>query len=256
MMPMAGTVVSHAEQVMGTVASFTVHPGQLTERDALAAVEASCDVLHSADSVFSLWLPESPMSRLRNGSITLEQAPAEIGEVLELCLSARNASGGWFDPWVMPGGIDPTGLVKGWAVERALEPLRRAGADAALLNAGGDIAAFSSRLPGERWRIGIRHPWRPDALACVLEITDAVATSGSYERGPHLIDPRDGRPGGAAASATVTGPRLAMADALATAVAVGGEEALERVRSLDGYEAYMIGTDGSETATDGIAFAS
>ena len=83
----------------------------------------------------------------------------------------------------------------------------------------------------------------------------AVATSGPYERGAHLIDPATGRPASRAASATVTGPSLALADALATGVAVGGDEALAVVTGLDGYAAYLIRPDGSETDTGGIAFA-
>ena len=77
-------------------------------------------LLHHADEVFSTWQPDSPISRLRSGQITDAQAPAEVAEVLERCAAARELSGGWFDPWAMPGGIDPTGFVKGWAAQRAL----------------------------------------------------------------------------------------------------------------------------------------
>jgi len=153
------------------------------------------------------------------------------------------------------------------------------------------VAVFGSPADGHRWRVGIRHPWRADALACVIEVGQgpvteerglepaggsgpwgpgacprgggasprasiaAVATSGPYERGAHLIDPATGRPAGRAASATVTGPSLALADALATGVAVGGDEALTVVAALDGYAAYLIRPDGSEADTGGIAFA-
>jgi thiamine biosynthesis lipoprotein len=213
----------------------------------------------------------------------------------------------------MPGGFDPTGLVKGWATERALAELRGAGLAGALINGGGDVAVFGSPADGQRWRVGIRHPWRADALACVIEVGQgpvtedragvpgvaprastglepaggsgpwgpgacprgelgrgggveasrvpsrasiaAVATSGPYERGAHLIDPATGQPASRAASATVTGPSLALADALATGVAVGGDEALAVVAGLDGYAAYLIRPDGSETDTGGITFA-
>ena len=154
----------------------------------------------------------------------------------------------------MPGGVDPTGLVKGWAVERALAVLRAAGIPAALINGGGDVAAYGGPAPGEPWRIGVRHPWRPGALAGIIEVQAAVATSGTYERGSHLIDPHTGRAGSRAVSATVTGPSLTLADALATAVAVGGDEALGLVAGLEGYEGYLIRPDGSETGTGGITF--
>ncbi len=248
-------LITHAETAMGTVFSFSVARGGLPLTAVRDAVEPACAALHWADAVFSTWDRQSPVSRLRRGEATLGGLPPEVGEVLELCRAARAASGGWFDPWAMPGGVDPTGLVKGWAVERALAVLRDAGMPAALINGGGDLAAFGGPAPGEAWRVGVRHPWRPGALAGIIEVGAAVATSGTYERGSHLIDPRTGRAGSRAASATVTGPSLALADALATAVAVGGDDALAMVAGLDGYEAYLIRPDGTEEDTGGITFA-
>ena len=246
--------LAHAEPAMGTVFSFAVITGALPQAAVRAAVAGACEVLHHCDAVFSTWDETSPVSRFRRGEVTLSQMPPEFHEVLEECRAGKQASDGWFDPWAMPGGFDPTGLVKGWATERALGVLRDAGAPAALINGGGDVAAFGSPGGGQRWRVGIRHPWRPDALAGIVETTGAVATSGCYERGPHLIDPRTGQPASQAASATVTGPRLALADALATGVAVGGDEALPAVSRLAGYAAHLIRSDGSETSTGGIEF--
>jgi thiamine biosynthesis lipoprotein len=251
----AGLVVVHDEPVMGTVASFTVHPGALSPDEVEAAVAAACAELHRLDGIFSTWLDESPMSRLRRGELALSEAPSEIAEVLDLCNAAKTATAGWFDPWSMPGGVDPTGLVKGWAVESAAKVLRRAGAASGMVNAGGDIAAFGEPSAGQPWRIGIRHPWRVDALACVLEIAAAVATSGTYERGEHLLNPFTGKHASRVASASVTGPDLAIADAFATALAVAGEIGLDFVRDAVGYDAYLILLDGTEVSTGGISFA-
>ena len=261
-------LITHAEPVMGTVCSFAAVPGGLPPDAVRAAIDAACRVLHRCDAVFSTWDPGSPVSRLRRGEATLGQMPPEFAEVLAECRAAKAASGGWFDPWAMPGGFDPTGLVKGWATEQALEALRGAGMAGALVNGGGDVAVFGAPATGQRWRVGIRHPWRPDALACVIELglepsggsggsppRASIATSGPYERGAHLIDPATGRPASRAASATVTGPSLALADALATGVAVGGDEALALVAGLPGYAGYLIRPDGSEADTGNIAFA-
>lgn len=236
--------------VMGTVVSFTVLG--LGEDAAHAALDQACQVLREADETFSLWKPGSPVSRLRRGETELAQVPPDVAEVLELCRTARSWSRGWFDPWAMPGGIDPTGLVKGWAVERARDVLREAGATGALVSGGGDLAVFGRPARGRKWRAGIQHPWRRDALAGIIEVRAAAATSGSYERGPHLIDPRTGRPGHRGVSATVTGPSLALADALATAVAVGGDDALEAVGALGEYGGYLIRPDGGESYAGGI----
>jgi thiamine biosynthesis lipoprotein ApbE len=312
------SLTTHAEPVMGTVFSFTAVHGDLPPDAVRAGLAAACRILHDCDTLFSTWDPESPLSRFRRGEAALGQMPPEFTEVLRECRAAKEASAGWFDPWAVPGGFDPTGLVKGWAAARALEELRGAGLPGALINGGGDVAVFGSPADGHRWRVGIRHPWRADALACVIEVGQgpvteesgrrpsggsggspprasgpgpmteesgrrpsggsggspprastggvpgrlaarasiaAVATSGPYERGAHLIDPATGQPASRAASATVTGPSLALADALATGVAVGGDEALAVVAGLDGYAAYLIRPDGSEADTGGIAFA-
>ena len=154
---------------MGTVVSFslredrstTTEPGEeQARRERIdAGVERARAKLQWVDDVFSTWKPESPMSRLRRGDIRLEDTPREVADVLELCRRVRVASDGWFDPWAMPGGVDPTGLVKGWAVERALDEFKMAGAPAAMINAGGDIAVFGQPAPGQPWRIAIENPW-------------------------------------------------------------------------------------------------
>jgi len=239
---------------MGTVFSFHIDAGDCTSGRARDAIASACAQLHQMDDIFSTWKPESPISRLRSGRC-LEDPPPEMVIVLELCEQGRALSQGWFDPWAMPGGFDPTGLVKGWATEQALEVVRTADVKAAMVNGGGDIGVFGR--PGDTcgWRIGIRHPWRPEALACVLEVDSAIATSGCYERGPHLVNPKDGKMLSRTASASVVGPSLALCDALATALVVAGEDGPELARSLSGYESYIIAVDGKEYATEGIVFA-
>jgi thiamine biosynthesis lipoprotein len=237
---------------MGTVVSFSVLAGS---EHALEAIDEACGLLHALDSTFSTWLQHSPMSRYRSGQIAIDEAPEELACVLACCERARELSRGWFDPWAMPGGVDPTGLVKGWAVERCLDLLQARGISAALINAGGDVGVLGAPSPGQPWRVGIRHPWREDALARVILTEVAVATSGHYERGFQLIDPFSGELSCSVASATVTGPSLALADALATAAAVAGPVALEIVAGIEGYEAYLILPDGTELVSDGLTSA-
>ncbi|MCU4186255.1 FAD:protein FMN transferase [Acidiferrimicrobium sp. IK] len=242
----------HAEEVMGTVVSFTVFaPASVDTRTLL---QRACDSLQRDDRMFSTWKPDSPMSRYRAGTLSADELPDEVVGVLERCRQLRTLTGGWFDPWAMPGGVDPTGMVKGWAAQRALDVLVDGGVDAALVNAGGDLAAAGTPPGGGGWRIGIRHPWQPVAFAAVVAVTAAVATSGDYERPGQLVDPTTGAVSRRAASATVVGPDLAVADALATALAVGGSDVFDRFSALSGYEAYLIGVDGLEVATEGMPF--
>lgn len=206
-------------------------------------------ILHRADEIFSTWKPDSPVSRLRRGELSSAQAPAEVAEMLDLCAVARDLSGGWFDPWAVPGGFDPSGYVKGWAAQNALAALRSDGICGVLVNAAGDIASSGDLGNGTPFRIGIADPFAPLRLAEIVELTGAIATSGTYERGAHLIDPRSGRPAARAASASVAGPDLGLADALATALAVAGEQGLPLIDRLDGYEALVINPDGSKRRT-------
>jgi thiamine biosynthesis lipoprotein len=237
--------VKHVERVMGTAVSFDVRGGTPD------AVADACGILQRADAVFSTWEPDSPMSRLRRGGLSLGEAPGEIAEVLDLCAKARQMSRGWFDPWRMPGGVDPTGLVKGWAAQRAADALRDAGVEAAMVNAAGDIVTFGEPEPGQPWRLGIRDPSRPDRIAWVVATRDgAVATTAAYERGDHVLDPHTGAPARAALSATVTGPDLTLADALATGLFAAGVAGLELIDVLPGYGALVVEPGGETYLTD------
>jgi thiamine biosynthesis lipoprotein len=206
-------------------------------------------VLHRADAVFSTWKKDSPVSRLRRGEITLVDAPPEVALVLERCNEARHLSHGWFDPWAMPGGVDPTGLVKGWAADRALEVIAATGVQGAMVSAGGDVVFRGEPEAGRRWRIGVQNPFDRGSIVAVVEPPGAVATSGSYERGDHVLDPHTGRPADGAVSATVCGPALDMADALATGLLACGPDGLDWFGALDGFEAMVIVPDGTTAKT-------
>jgi FAD:protein FMN transferase len=255
--PAGAAPVHHLEHVMGTVVTFDVHGCNRAahDREVYVHLARARALLHRYDALFSLWTPNSLMSRLRRGEITLDEAPPEVALVLDLCREARRATRGWFDPFALPGGVDPTGLVKGWAAQQALLKLTEAGYGNCIVNAGGDVA--TSGHPGglDAWRVGIQHPMSRAHLMGVVAVTGAIATSGTYERGAHLTDPHTGRPRARCASATVVGPDLALADALATGLAVAGDEGFEFIETQVGYEAFAVFTDGSTRGSTGWQFA-
>jgi FAD:protein FMN transferase len=243
---------------MGTVVSLSLLATTEAATTTEAALARAITELHYVDTVFSTWKADSPMSRVRRGEIALDAAPPDIAWVLELCRRAKEASGGWFDPWRLPGGVDPTGLVKGWAAELALAELRRGGVTAAMINAGGDIATYGEPEPGQPWRVGLRHPLDADGLMAVVELggaARAVATSGSYERGLHVLDPSTLEPAQALLAATVVGPDLAFVDALATGLYASGGQALARVAGLRGYSGLIVDSSGVVRTTPGFPFA-
>jgi FAD:protein FMN transferase len=252
-----GHVLHHLEDVMGTIVVIDVYAAPGGPDDELRRQLADAvAILHRADETFSTYRPGSQVSRLRRGEITPAQVPAEVADVLVRCAVARDVSGGWFDPWAMPGGFDPAGYVKGWAAQQALAAFTAPGLCGVLVNAAGDIASTGGPAPGRPFRVGITDPLAPRQLAGVVELTGAIATSGSYERGSHLIDPHTGQPTARAASASVTGPDLGLADALATAPAVAGQPGLDLVAGLAGYEALIITAGGRHHRTERFPIAS
>jgi FAD:protein FMN transferase len=132
-------------------------------------------------------------------------------------------------------------------VQRAADTLRAAGVEHFCINAGGDIATAGA------WRVGIRHPHDAQALAAVIEVEDmAVATSGLYERGEHVVTPSTGRAPGGVLSVTVVGPDLGTADAYATAALAMGADGPAWTLGLPGYEAMTILADETVLATPGF----
>ena len=111
------------------------------------------------------------------------------------------------------------------------------------------------RPDSEGWRIGIQHPSvRNRVAAVVIAVDAAVATSGVYERGDHVLDPRSGCPATGLESVTVIGPDLAVADAFATAaVALGDRDGMEWLATRAGYEALAITANGIVVTTPGFA---
>ncbi len=240
---------------MGTIVTVDLYGTDPLDRPTIdAAVADAAATLHRAERTFSTWQADSPLSRLRRGEISLGETPSEVADVLDACRAAKELSGGWFDPWAMPGGVDPTGYVKGWAAARALEALRVEGVEGAMVNAAGDIASFGG-VRANPFRVGIVRPDSPATLACVVTLHGSIATSGTYQRGSHLVNPFSGGATVRVASASVTGADLGLADALATALAVGGDEVLARIERLEGYEALTIDFDGVRGWTTGFAFA-
>lgn len=239
----------HVEHVMGMPVEIDVRGGA---RGAGEAVAAAFAVLRRADEVFSTYKPDSQVSRLGRGEITLADCVPEVDEVLTRCAELRERTGGFFSVRAA-GALDPSGYVKGWAVDRAARALYAGGVTTFAVNAGGDVIARGVPEPESCWRIGIRHPLEHDEVFAVLEGTDiAVATSGEYERGRHIADPHTGLPPEGLLSATVVGPDLPTADAYATAIFAMGEAGPEWALGIDGYAALCVTADERVLSTPGV----
>jgi FAD:protein FMN transferase len=236
-----GAVVRSADFAMGTVVTFELGVDGCARSRAARALRRSRALLHRADEVLGTWRPDSPINRLRREEITLAQAPPEVAEVLWCCADARRLSGGWFDPWASAGGVDPAGMVRGWAVGGALDVLRRAGVRAACIHAGSVSAAYGRPAPDQA---GLRPDGRGTLLPTTTGETVAVATAPAGGAGA-------GRP-----ATTVTGPDPALAEALASAVlSAGPDEGLALVSRIPGYGAVIVDGCGATRATPGFVAA-
>jgi FAD:protein FMN transferase len=241
----------HAEHVMGTVVSFDV-PAWAGQDPETGVLGSAVRWLHWVDATFSPYRDDSDVSRFGRGSLALADCAPELAEVLAACADVSTLSGGYFT--ATPGGrFDPSGYVKGWAIEQAAALLTAAGSARHTVNGGGDVQCVGGRGPGQPWRVGIAHPLRLGSLATVVSGRDfAVATSGIAERGPHIINPHTGQPAQGLASITVVGASLAAADAYATAAFAMGPAARDWVESLDGHEAFAVTPDGAAWQTSGF----
>ncbi|MGC5224975.1 FAD:protein FMN transferase [Micromonospora sp. DT81.3] len=250
-MPISIHVLSHADEL-----------GPVSE-DAIAACFAE---LSEIDRVFSTYRDHSDIRRIARGELRLVDADPRVGEVEAACRSAAVQTRGLFSA-MWRGWFDPTGYVKGWSVETAarrhLAPLlgrdRVAGTGigpiAVGINAGGDMQLFTVRGTGWRWNVGIADPRRPGEIIASLQIENgAVATSGTAERGSHVIDPRTGEPARGVVSATVAADSLTHADLWATAAVIGGLDDRSWLPGVGESTGLLIADDGRVTRwLDGVS---
>jgi len=242
-----GVIRQRVEQIMGTAIVIDVREPAPAENVVDQALEAAFEYFRAVDERFSTYKADSEVSRINCGLISEQDVIGQLREVLDLCEQARQLSDGYFDirGHRDDGQIDPSGLVKGWSVEGAARFLDAAGVINYSINAAGDIVCRGSAEPGIGWRIGIRDPWDAQQIAATVTIRDqSIATSGAYERGPHVVSPHSHRPPDGIASMTVIGPSLTWADTWATTAFAMGVRGVDWVaRELAGYEACAVSSD-------------
>jgi len=251
-------------QIMGMPVSIHVRGQDLTETGpdtepdtdpdgggVAGAVEGAFEALRRVDATFSTWKDDSQVSRLARGELDLAECDPEVRDVVRLCEEAREATDGWFDA-NRPDGegglrLDPTGLVKGWAVQRACSTLAAAlPSHDVLVNAGGDIAVSCGRGDTPPWRLGIENPLDVRVVLATVELrTGGLATSGTAARGAHIYSPATGSRAAELASVSVIGPSLMWADVYATAAFARGPAGVDWLRTLQDHTWLVVDLDGA-----------
>lgn len=220
-----------------------------------SALEPVFELFRAVDRQFSPFRPDSEVTALNEGRLEANAVSPALREVLALGETTRRQTEGHFDVVSPEGVLDPSGIVKGWAIARAAQAIRAAGHADFLIEAGGDIQAGGVNGEGQSWRVGIRNPFQPDQIVQVIKPGGrGVATSGSYVRGAHIWNPLDPKADlSRVVSLTVIGPDALEADRFATAAFAMGEAGIGFIDLYPGLEGFMIDCDGMSTQTRGFA---
>ncbi len=205
------------------------------------------------DKKFSTYKEDSEISQINNHELELDAASEDMKTVFELAEQTRLATDGFFNIQ-NKGFFDPSGLVKGWAINNAADILCENRLENFYVEAGGDIQIHGKNSLGQNWRVGIRNPFNLDEIVKVLSVTDCgVATSGTYIRGQHIYNPKkEDQSLSDIMSLTVIGHNIFEADRFATAAFAMGCEGINFIEKLQGFEGYMIDQNKIATFTTGF----
>ncbi len=219
-----------------------------------ATIEAVFAYFDAVDRRFSTYKDDSEISAINQGRLREADYSAEMREVLALAERTRLETDGYFDIRTSAGTLDPSGVVKGWAIRNAAALVARTGARNFYVDAGGDIQASGNNPDGKAWRVGIRNPFDQAEIIKVVEPRGkGVATSGTYVRGQHIYDPHArGKTIDEIVALTVIGPDVLEADRFATAAFAMGRSGIGFIEQMPGLEGYLVDRDRRATFTSGF----
>lgn len=187
---------------------------------------------------YSPYIPTSEVSRIASGELSLQNASQSMQEIVALATTYEQTTNGYFSVY-FNGAFNPTGIVKAWAIQQLALCIEANGYSTYLVNAGGDILCNSTTK--KRWQLAISNPGDPNnTIGTITADNIAIATSGSYQKGAHIYDPKAGAPTTALQNVTVIGPSIITADVYATALYAMGLNALPFAKTLQDYSCYII----------------
>lgn len=209
------------------------------------------ELFEAIDRRYSTFKPDSEISHINDG-LPRRRWSQEMKHIMYLCQQTKYQTEGFFDI-ERDGKLDPSGLVKGWAILRAADLLKELGYENFYVNAGGDIQTSGHNAEGRSWRVGVRNPFNSSENVKIVDINgEGIATSGTYIRGQHIYNPKTSQAVNEIASITVIGSDIYEADRFATAAFAMGAAGLTFIENLDGLEAYAITHDRQAAMTTGF----
>lgn len=224
----------------------------------VADMDASKDVIGKVfsyfkyvDDKFSTYKKNSEITQINKGKLKKNRYSPDMKIILGLADKTKKETNGYFDI-LNQGKLDPSGIVKGWAIYNAAKILEADGCRNFYIDAGGDIQTRGTNRQGKSWQVGIRNPFETGEIVKIVNVSgEGIATSGTYERGKHIYNPK-GELDESVKSITVIGPDVLETDRFATAAFAMGKKGIEFIESLAGFEGYMIEADGTATMTSGL----
>ncbi len=206
------------------------------------------------DARFSTYRQDSEICAYNRREISEDNLSTEMKQVFALARRTHAETDGYFNMVQSDGSVDPSGIVKGWAIFNAAQILKKAGIQNYFIDGGGDIQSSGKNAEGEFWRVGIRSPF---ALSEIIKVVaprgQGVATSGSYIRGAHIYNPHMPQQKlSDVVSITVIGPNVLEADRFATAAFAMGTDGVYFIEERPGFEAYQVNAQGIATQTTGF----
>lgn len=214
------------------------------------AIDHIYDYLGTIDERFSTYRSESEITKINAGLLAEKDYSPEMREIFRLAELTKKETHGFFDI-VHNGKIDPSGIVKGYAIQYAADLLTEHGFENFFVDAGGDIQTAGKNSDGELWKIGIRNPFnRTEHIKIVSGENIAVATSGTAIRGQHIYNPFNPQKQITdIVSFTVIGDNIYDADRYATSAFAMGKDGIFFIEKVNGFEGYMIDAQGIATYT-------
>ena len=238
--------MKQTKSLMGMHITIEVVDTQVKQQD----IDAVYDYFIYIDQTFSTYKATSEISTINSGKLHKNQYSQDMKTVLALCMQTKQETNGYFDI-EQNGKIDPSGIVKGWAIWQAAQLLKQKGFKNFYVDAGGDVQVYGKNAQGNSWIVGIKNPFNEKQIVKAIALENkGIATSGTYIRGQHVYDPKHpDKKLTDIVSLTIIGPNVYEADRFATAAFAMQKDGIYFIEQLFGFEGYMIDNKGIATYT-------
>jgi FAD:protein FMN transferase len=222
--------------IMGMPVTIDVSDKNATDED----INEVFAYFHYIDNTFSTFKKDSEISQINRGEIKEKDFSGEVKKIFRLSENTKTETYGYFDI-SLNGKIDPSGIVKGYAISGGAKILIKKGFHNFFVEIAGDIQANGKNSKNNKWSLGIQNPFNTKEIIKVVYLSDkGIASSGNYQRGEHIYNPISKKSAKEVAGITVIANDIFDADRFATAAFAMGKNGINFLESLKNVEGYMV----------------